>query len=596
MDNKVNQKFEYISSDSLIDIESNFKVEAGPGAGKTTWLVNHIKNVLNKSARLKKSRKTACITYTKVGVKSIINKLKNAGDQVEVSTIHSFLYKHIIKPYIHLIKDDYDLNIEELSVNDENVFSYRKMIAWIKDGGHKLHYLLADCKLTQQNLVNLYWKLEGDKCVLKVRKHANYNKKYYIKEKEMYFIRDYSRHQKDYLKYKKQYWKDGMLTYDDVLFFSYELIKKHPEILRILRSKFPYFFIDEFQDTNPIQTEIIKLLGEEETIVGIIGDWAQSIYGFQGADVTQFQKFSLGDMKYYEIKDNRRSTRQIINILNIIRGDLNQKSPENKIGDEPYIIIGNQLNSYKKAKKILNDKSKNLYSLSYADITSNEMKLNSKEIKVDESVLRNDIVNEIINEESGNRPKQIVRVIKAIEYARQNNFNEAVKNMTRVYGAEKDKENIKKALIALNNLLSTYDKFKNSSITEFHNKLKNNIKLDIKKISKGKIKTFYDSIKYTDVVLWIKINEDNSLHRTIHKSKGDEFDNVMVIVKSKIDKEFNEDEDLAFLLNPDLSQESQRVYYVAVSRAKKNLFINVPELSSENAKKLKNCGFNVVHA
>lgn len=53
MDNKVNQKFEYISSDSLIDIESDFKVEAGPGAGKTTWLVNHIKNVLNKSARLK---------------------------------------------------------------------------------------------------------------------------------------------------------------------------------------------------------------------------------------------------------------------------------------------------------------------------------------------------------------------------------------------------------------------------------------------------------------------------------------------------------------------------------------------------------------
>lgn len=69
----------------------------------------------------------------------------------------------------------------------------------------------------------------------------------------------------------------------------------------------------------------------------------------------------------------------------------------------------------------------------------------------------------------------------------------------------------------------------------------------------------------------------------------------MVIVKSKIDKEFNEDEDLAFLLNPDLSQENQRVYYVAVSRAKKNLFINVPELSSENAKKLKNCGFNVVY-
>lgn len=55
-----------------------------------------------------------------------------------------------------------------------------------------------------------------------------------------------------------------------------------------------------------------------------------------------------------------------------------------------------------------------------------------------------------------------------------------------------------------------------------------------------------------------------------------------MIVKGKINKPFDENKDLAFLLNPDLSQASQRVYYVAVSRAKKNLFINVPELSSDN--------------
>lgn len=596
MDNKIlEDKIEFIQSDDLIYIESNFKVEAGPGAGKTTWLVNHIKNVLNKSTRLKKSRKIACITYTKIGVKAIMNKLKDSGEQVEISTIHSFLYEYVIKPYIYLTKDYYDLNIENLNVYDESVFSYKKMVEWIKNGGAKLGYLLSNGELTQQNLINLCWKLENDKCVLKVRKHRDYNKKYNSGRKKISFILDSLKHQEDYLKYKKYYWKDGMITYDDVLFFSYELIKEYPEILRILRSKFPYFFIDEFQDTNPIQAEIIRLLGAEETIVGIIGDKAQAIYEFQGADVTQFEKFSLGNMKCYKIKDNRRSTKQIIDILNIIRSDFKQESFENKIGSKPYILVGDQLNSYKKAKDILNNE--NLYSLSYADVTSNQMKLNSRELEVDESVLKDNIVNKILIMESrNNRSKQIIRIVKAIEYGRQNNFKEAIKSMAKIYGSNKDSENIKKALIALHKLLTNYNKFKDNNITEFYNNLKDSIAIKIRKIStnkRTKIRTFYDSIKYTDVALWIKINEDRSLHRTIHKAKGYEFDNVIVIVKGKINKEFKENEDLAFLLNPDLTQENQRVYYVAVSRAKKNLFINIPKLSDANAEKLKGFGFNI---
>ncbi len=96
------------SSDELLeDIEHPFKVFAGPGAGKTRWLSNHIKNVLSKSQRLNKSRKIACITYTNVGVDTINKRLGDSIDRVEVSTIHSFLYKHIVKPYIFLVKEEY---------------------------------------------------------------------------------------------------------------------------------------------------------------------------------------------------------------------------------------------------------------------------------------------------------------------------------------------------------------------------------------------------------------------------------------------------------------------------------------------------------
>jgi DNA helicase-2/ATP-dependent DNA helicase PcrA len=80
----------------LAEIEKSIKLHAGPGAGKTRFLVNHIKNVLHHSRRLGSSRKVACITYTNVGTETIIKRLGNTGDRVEVSTIHSFLYKHLI--------------------------------------------------------------------------------------------------------------------------------------------------------------------------------------------------------------------------------------------------------------------------------------------------------------------------------------------------------------------------------------------------------------------------------------------------------------------------------------------------------------------
>jgi len=105
-----------IKSDYCIpieDIENNFKVQAGPGAGKTYWLVNHIKNVLKNSKRLQKTRKIACITYTNISVNTINERLGNYSEQVEVSTIHSFLYSNVFKPYIRFIADRYELDFSK---------------------------------------------------------------------------------------------------------------------------------------------------------------------------------------------------------------------------------------------------------------------------------------------------------------------------------------------------------------------------------------------------------------------------------------------------------------------------------------------------
>jgi len=76
-------------------------------------------------------------------------------------------------------------------------------------------------------------------------------------------------------------WQEGLLSHDDVLFLSYQLIENFLRIREVLRAKFPYMFIDEFQDTNSVQTEIIKILSQKETVVEFIDNTAQSIFSFK---------------------------------------------------------------------------------------------------------------------------------------------------------------------------------------------------------------------------------------------------------------------------------------------------------------------------
>lgn len=94
------------SGDIINDFDSHIKVSAGPGAGKTTWLIKHISHVAKASTRLHKAAKILCISYTNVASETIRSKLGTCAEIVETSTIHSFLFSNIVRPYIHLLKDE----------------------------------------------------------------------------------------------------------------------------------------------------------------------------------------------------------------------------------------------------------------------------------------------------------------------------------------------------------------------------------------------------------------------------------------------------------------------------------------------------------
>lgn len=564
------------SGDKLGDIEHHFRVLAGPGAGKTHWLVNHIKHVLHTSERLGKSRKVACITYTNTAVEIIRERLGSSTNQVEVSTIHSFLYRHIIKPYIHFIADDYGFDISKLDGHDDISISRSMTSDWLNQHTNqsslKHPYTLDQLLKMPENLSRLTSWLSS------ICYNFDVNNNLVItadRTKSLINGRPLSKACLELLEidleaFKRLHWNKGHLHHDDVLFFSFQIIKTHPFVLDILRAKFPYFFVDEFQDSSPIQVELLRLIGEKETLVGIIGDKAQSIFSFQGAEPSQFESFELEGMKDYKINTNRRSTQEVINLLNHIRCDFKQRGQDGFNGSRPVIYIGNRLEVLHKINSELSEEC--LTTLSWQNITANALKKDVEGID-----LNYKLFDDLKNVDSSNRPRLIIACIKAVELCREKKIKEALKELKRYFGRSSKSKNALDLLFLLN---SKYDEYYNEPLMTFYSIIQANSGIEgLSNFRAGKPKNFYDNTGYKSLALCVNIVEDTSNNITIHKSKGDEFENVLLVL--------DDEKKLNFITSPDLNgSEEHRLKYVAVSRAIQNLFITVPDLSQTTEDRL----------
>jgi DNA helicase-2/ATP-dependent DNA helicase PcrA len=154
---------------------------------------------------------------------------------------------------------------------------------------------------------------------------AEYATDYYIQQEDMRSQRQAIAQIFD--AYVKRCLKNGAMDFDDLLLKFYELLKTFPESLSKYQRKFKYILIDEYQDTNPAQYEIIKLLGAMYENVCVVGDDAQSIYSFRGAtiqNILQFKK-DYDDVKVVKLEQNYRSTQNILDVANeVIRHNKSQ--------------------------------------------------------------------------------------------------------------------------------------------------------------------------------------------------------------------------------------------------------------------------------
>ena len=594
------------SGKSLENIDTHFKITAGPGAGKTYWLINHVKNVLSNSKKMSPASWVACISYTNVAAKEIRKELGDAAESVWVSTIHSFVYHNIVKPYAWLLRDEEgEPLVRDLRGHSEHFVDYRTIEEWVKRCKGKIKdYVKQDIPKTAKCLNAIAWTREGDEWIPTVPAQIARNNPYYLrgdKGGRAYFP---SKHTQELMEFKEMCWECGDIAHNDVLYLGVRILEKYPQLISFLATAFPYVFVDEFQDTTPMQTDIMRYFGENGSIVGVIGDVNQSIYGFNGATPEDFVNFKLPGMSEYKISGNRRSTVTIVNFLNEMRDDLVQHPIRKEQGGPVIVLVEPSSTRVAKAVRQRLEKPQ-------TDIDDDEFAVL---VRRNEEVLsiRYGYVGGLeelwqsFRKVDSTRAGFYERIIKFVESCRTERADDAADYLTLLFS--EDGINLRRplkkahgfhgyvfdelAIALLEGLLPFWIGSCDSSLMDVNNDclnplLMNRYRISLPRIAFGKTRRFAESTRFADLIRSSETLGYVDPVRTIHKAKGSEFNTVLVCLK-------DEGELLRYYLDKSSEDEGEkRVRYVAASRAKDRLYIHVPALSQRAREKARRLGLEV---
>ncbi len=123
-----------------------------------------------------------------------------------------------------------------------------------------------------------------------------------------------------YKEYSERLIKSNSMDFDDLLMKTNELLNNYPEVLAKYQEKFKYILVDEYQDTNNSQYLIVKSLSDKYQNICVVGDDAQSIYSFRGANINNIINFrnDYDEVEVFRLEQNYRSTKNIVNAANSV--------------------------------------------------------------------------------------------------------------------------------------------------------------------------------------------------------------------------------------------------------------------------------------
>lgn len=420
--------------------------------------------------------------------------------------------------------------------------------------------------------------------------------------------------------------KSNCFDFEDLLLKTVELFQKYPEILAKYQDRFKYILVDEYQDTNKLQFKLLWLLTTKNTRLAVVGDEDQSIYGFRGADIRNILNFSneFENVEVIRLELNYRSNNKILNVANkVIENNRNRLGKtlfsENK--EKGKIILFDAWNELDEATKIvelikserlklddtailyrINNQSRpfeqilSRYNIPFIVIGSIAF-YEREEIKDALSILkwlinRKDRLSflRFINKPNRGIGEKTIEKIFLHSEQYENDIFLALENIKEIKIPKKAKGNIKnvynifkEGLISnfknLEELLSFY--LKNLGIFSYYEEIdkkegtekSSNLKELISSVqnigvSKEEILAFLETTSLsplkeegTDTAGKLKLF-------TVHNAKGLEFENVFIagmedgLFPSILPNDENNEE------------EERRLFYVAITRAKRNLFIS----------------------
>jgi DNA helicase-2/ATP-dependent DNA helicase PcrA len=141
---------------------------------------------------------------------------------------------------------------------------------------------------------------------------------------------------KIYENYVNRCFRAGAMDFDDLLYKTNELLKTHNDVLYKYQNKFKYLMVDEYQDTNFSQYLIVKKLASINQNICVVGDDAQSIYAFRGANIQNILNFEKDypDLKVFKLEQNYRSTQNIVNVANSIISNNKEQLKKNVFSEK----------------------------------------------------------------------------------------------------------------------------------------------------------------------------------------------------------------------------------------------------------------------
>lgn len=591
-----------------IDKYQSIIFNSGAGAGKTYALIESLKYVIKEYGEVikKHNQKIACITYTNVATKEVKERLGNA-DIVQVSTIHERIWE-LIKDHqnelVGIHKEKLGKEISDLKEKVERIERYQELtvvqrenLRTIMSESKELFYKNRNVKAAQLKEIFQPLLTEFPSLIKNVSQFKDIVKTIYKIEKFTECYQNISLNNQGYksIEYNSIYNVDQLhkmrISHDTLLEYGLELVKRYDLFKQLIIDKYPFIFIDEYQDTDENVVLIMSLIQEyarkigHTNFIGYFGDTAQNIYeNGVGSKITEIHS----DLLQIKKKFNRRSSNEVIDVINKIRNDeIKQVSiyddcdggsvkfyagtPEdvddfiNKSVNEWGINSNNKLHCLVLTNKMVAKYSgfENIYSAfsetqKYSGLNYNL--LNTELLSNDLSKLgeiQRLLYNVVgLKEYLSNPQVPVIKILlKDTVFEKMNliDLRELVEQLKQIEG--KNLEDYVNAISGIysedskgffKKIMNLYFPFENITLEKFKDylleKLFTNLEDDDINTAKLTIQKLIE-IDIDDYVKWYGfINDkpdDMIVYHTYHGTKGREFDNVLIIMENSFGKTRN---------------------------------------------------------